>query len=104
MIQPQQDVENEYENISMTLSTGQPSTSRPSLRAIIIVLSIPSTLSEFPLQLKSLQASKAAVDAASVAVIKAAKRHQATCGSDLSFAEGRHPLYRSALRAGLKCL
>jgi hypothetical protein len=104
VIQPQQDVENEYENISMTLSTGKPSTSRPSLRAIIVVLSIPSSLSEFPLQLKSLQASKAAVDAASIAVIKAAKRHQATCGSDLSFAEGRHPLYRSALRAGLKCL
>jgi hypothetical protein len=102
-----QDPENEYENISVipTLAKSSPS-SLPSLRAIIVVLSIPPSISSSvgPVLLKSLQASQAAADAASIAVLKAAKRHQAACGSDLSFAEGRHPLYRSALRAGLKCL
>lgn len=106
-LQPLPDIENEYENISAISSVGKSSTSSlPSLRAIIVVLSIPPSISSSKgsLQLKSLQASQAAADAASKAVLKAAKRHQAACGSDLSFAEGRHPLYRSALRAGLKCL
>jgi hypothetical protein len=106
-LQPLPDIENEYENISAISSVGKSSTSSlPSLRAIIVVLSIPPSISSSigSLQLKSLQASQAAADAASKAVLKAAKRHQAACGSDLSFAEGRHPLYRSALRAGLKCL